>query len=117
VQYEPGWSDAAIRRLARDAGPLLEPMLAVARADIAASDYPHPEKVDELEARLRRVLGERPSRLEVPISGEDVMRELRLGPGPEVGKVKQEVEELVLEGRLEPDRQAILDYLRRRAES
>jgi poly(A) polymerase len=112
VFYDSSWSEAAVRRLARDAGDLLGPLLALARADIAASDYPHPEKLDELEARLRWVLEEKPSRITVPISGEDVMRELKLPPGPEVGRIKEKIEELVLEGELEPDRQAILTYLR-----
>ena len=112
VFYESTWSDAAVRRLARDAGDLREPLLALARADIAASDYPHPEKLDELEARLRAVLEESPSRIRVPVSGEDVMRELKLPPGPEVGRIKEKIEDLVLEGELEPDRQAILAYLR-----
>jgi poly(A) polymerase len=112
VFYESTWSDAAVRRLARDAGELLEPLLALARADIAASDYPHPEKLDELEARLRAVLEESPSRIRVPVSGEDVMRELKLPPGPEVGRIKEKIEELVLEGELEPDRRAILAYIR-----
>jgi len=113
VFYESTWSDAAVRRLARDAGDLREPLLALARADIAASDYPHPEKLDELEDRLRAVLEESPSRIRVPVSGEDVMRELKLPPGPEVGRIKEKIEDLVLEGELEPDRQAILAYLRR----
>jgi poly(A) polymerase len=112
VFYESEWRDGAVRRLARDAGELLWPLLALARADIAASDYPHPEKLDELEARLRAVLGEHPNRIVVPVSGEDVMRELRLPPGPEVGKIKERIEELVMEGELEPERPAILAYLR-----
>ena len=112
VFYASTWSDAAVRRLARDAGDLLDPLLALARADVAASDYPHPEKLDELQARLQAVLEERPSRLKVPVSGEDVMRELALAPGPEVGRIKEKIEELILEGRLEPDRRAILAYLR-----
>lgn len=112
VYYDSDWREAAVRRLARDAGDLLEPLLALARADIAASDYPHPEKLDQLEARLRAVLAERPSRIQVPVSGDDVMRELKLPPGPEVGRIKARVEELVLEGELEPEREAILAYLR-----
>jgi poly(A) polymerase len=113
VFYESEWRDGAVRRLARDAGDLLWPLLALARADIGASDYPHPEKLDELEARLRAVLGEQPNRIAVPVSGEDVMRELKLPPGPEVGKIKERIEELVMEGELEPDREAILAHIRR----
>ncbi len=112
VFYDSQWRDGAVRRLARDAGGLLGPLLALARADIAASDYPHPEKLDELEARLRAALAEQPNRIQVPVSGEDVMRELKLSPGPEVGKIKARVEELVMDGELEPERAAILAYLR-----
>ena len=112
VFYSSEWRDGAVRRLARDAGDLLWPLIALARADIAASDYPHPEKLDELESRLRAVLAEEPNRMVVPVTGEDVMRELRLAPGPEVGKVKQRIEELVMEGELEPEREAIIAYLR-----
>ncbi|HEX6348446.1 MAG TPA: HD domain-containing protein [Candidatus Dormibacteraeota bacterium] len=114
VFYESSWGDSAVRRLARDAGDLLDPLMAVARADIAASDYPEPQKLDELESRLHAVLEEMPSRIRVPVSGKDIMRELNLPPGAEVGKIKAEIEEKILEGEIEPDREAILDYLRRR---
>jgi poly(A) polymerase len=112
VFYQPGeWGDGAVRKLARDAGDLLWTLMALARADIAASAYPHPEKLDDLEARLRRVLEESPTRLRLPVSGEDIMRARGLGPGPEVGRVKERLEALVLEGTLPPEREAILEYL------
>lgn len=112
VFYQPGeWGDGAVRKLARDAGDLLWTLMALARADIAASAYPHADKLDELEARLRGVLEERPTRLQVPVSGEDIMRVRRLSPGPEVGLIKERLEALVLEGSLPPDRDAILQYL------
>jgi hypothetical protein len=57
------------------------------------------------------VLEEKPSRLALPVGGEDVMRVLNLGPGPEVGRVKDRLEALVLEGTLPPEREAILEYL------
>lgn len=113
VFYEPGaWSDAAVRRLAHEAGDLLPPLLALARADIAASAYPHGDKLDDLDARLRNVLAEEPSRLKLPVSGDDIMRVRRLRPGPEVGRLKRALSDLVLEGALPPDRTAILDWLR-----
>jgi poly(A) polymerase len=112
VFYQPGeWGDGAVRRLARDAGDLLWTLMALARADIAASAYPHADKLDDLESRLRGVLEEKPSRLALPVSGEDVMRVCGLAPGPEVGRVKERLEALVLEGTLPPDREAILEYL------
>jgi poly(A) polymerase len=112
VFYEPDWRDGAVRRLARDAGDLLWPLIALARADIAASAYPDTWKLDELEARLRRVHEEEPSRMRLPISGRDIMRVRRLAAGPEVGRIKAHLEELVLDGTLPPDREALLAHLR-----
>jgi putative nucleotidyltransferase with HDIG domain len=111
VFYRSDWTDGAVRRLARDAGPLLERLMALARADIAASAYPYPEKLDELQARIESVLSEQPSRLEPWISGEDVMKVRGLPPGPEVGRIKRRLEELVIDGELPPDREAVIGYL------
>ena len=111
VFYRSEWTDGAVRRLARDAGPLLDRLMALARADIAASAYPEPEKLDELQARLDAVRAGRPSRLQPLITGEEIMRALGIGPGPEVGRIKQKLEELVIDGELPPERQALIDYL------
>lgn len=111
VFYSSEWSDGAVRRLARDAGPLLPRLMLLARADIAASAYPHPQKMDELQARLDQVLAEHPSRIQPLITGDDIMRIRRIRPGPEVGRVKQKLEELVMDGEIPPDREAIINYL------
>jgi poly(A) polymerase len=111
VYYSSEWSDGAVRRLARDAGAQLERLMALARADLAASAYPHPEKLDELASRIRAVLSEEPSRLASPASGEDIMRARHLAPGPEVGRIKERLTELVLDGEIEPTREAVLAYL------
>ena len=111
VYYRSEWSDGAVRRLARDAGPLLERLMALARADIAASAYPEPEKLDELAARLAGVLSEQPTRMAAPIDGEDIMRVRGLAPGPEVGRIKDRLGELIMDGEIVPTREAVLAYL------
>jgi poly(A) polymerase len=111
VFYRSEWTDGAVRRLARDAGPELDRLMALARADIAASAYPHPEKLDELQRRLDDVRAERPSRLEPLITGEEIMRARGIGPGPEVGRIKQKLEELVIDGEVAPEKAALIDYL------
>jgi poly(A) polymerase len=111
VFYRSEWTDGAVRRLARDAGPLLDRLMALAHADIAASAYPEPEKLDELQARLDAVRAEEPSRLTPLITGEDIMRLRGLPPGPEVGRIKQKLEELVIDGEIPPDREAVTNYL------
>ncbi len=111
VYYLSEWTDGAVTRLARDAGAQLDSLMALARADLAASAYPEPEKLDELQARIDAVLSERPSRLSPLVTGEDVMRVRGIGPGPEVGRIKQRLQELVIDGEVPPARDAILDYL------
>ena len=111
VYYRSEWSDGAVRRLARDAGEQLDRLMALARADVAASAYPEPEKLDELQARIEAVRHERPSRLAAVVTGEDLMRIRGIGPGPDVGRIKQRLQELVIDGEVAPTREAVLDYL------
>ncbi|GAC1668199.1 MAG: HD domain-containing protein [Candidatus Dormibacteraceae bacterium] len=111
VYYNSAWTDGAVRRLARDAGDLIEPLMALARADVAASAYPEPEKLDELQARIEAVLQERPSRLVPLVTGGDVMRVRGLRPGPEVGRIKQRLQELVIDGEIAPTHKAAVEYL------
>jgi poly(A) polymerase len=112
VYYSSEWKDGAVRRLARDAGGQLDRLMALARADLAASAYPEPGKLDELERRLRDVLSEQPSRLESPVDGEDIMRIRNVPAGPEVGRIKARLSELVVDGEIPAEREAVLEYLR-----
>ena len=112
VFYRSEWSDGAVRRLARDAGDQLDRLMVLARADLAASAYPHGEKLDELQARLDAVLSEQPSRLAAPVDGRDIMQVRGLPPGPEVGRIKSRLHELVLDGVVEPTREAVVAYLK-----
>jgi poly(A) polymerase len=111
VYYRSEWSDGAIRRLARDAGPHLDRLMALARADLKASAYPEQDKLDELQQRLRQALDERPSRLASPVDGEDIMRVRGIAAGRDVGRIKTRLTELVLEGEIPADREAVLEYL------
>ena len=111
VYYNSEWTEGAVRRLARDAGEQLDRLMTLARADIAASAYPQPEKLDELQRRLREALSERPSRMRSPVDGADIMGIRNLAAGREVGRIKARLAELVLEGEIPPDRNSVLAYL------
>jgi poly(A) polymerase len=111
VYYRSEWSDGAVRRLAQDAGDQLDRLMALAKADVAASAYPEPEKLDELQARLEVALSEKPSRLAPLVTGEDIMRVRSIGPGAEVGRIKQRLQELVIDSEIPPTREAALEYL------
>jgi poly(A) polymerase len=111
VYYNSEWKDGAVRRLAREAGDQLDRLMALARADLAASAYPEPGKLDELERRLREVLSEQPSRLSPPVDGADIMRIRNLPAGREVGRIKARLTELVVDGEVPAEREAVLEYL------
>jgi hypothetical protein len=47
-----------------------------------------------------------------PVDGADIMGVLGIPAGPEVGRVKARLTELVMDGEIAPDRESVLAYLR-----
>ncbi|HRK23081.1 MAG TPA: HD domain-containing protein [Fimbriimonadaceae bacterium] len=99
---------SAARRLVRDLGPDLGRLLDVVEADasalrpgVKAMDVPAIRRQIEEVARMTPAQS-----LESPLSGEEIMDELGLEPGPDVGRRKTWLIEQVLEGRLTPDDKA-----------
>jgi poly(A) polymerase len=100
--YRLGWSDAAVRRYARDAGPLLKKLNALVRADCTTRNREKAlrlqARMDELEARIGRLAQqEELERIRPELDGHAVMSHLGVPPGPFVG----EALEYLLEIRLE----------------
>ena len=115
IQYErETFSDAAVRRLIRDAGELRGLMLDIARADTLASSYPTVAAIDELEARMRRLdEGGEVSRMRDLIDGDEIMAMAGRPAGPWVGRVKRALEDAVLDGAIAPgDADAARRWLR-----
>lgn len=89
--YDAGWTDSAVRRYARDMGPLLTDMLDLVRAD-CTSRHEHKVKalhasVDRFETHMKRLEAEEAAAaLRAEIDGDRVMQHLGLSPGPEVGE-------------------------------
>ena len=100
--YKMGWTDAAVRRYVRDAGPLLEMLNELVRSDVTTRNEKRANviqrRIDELEERIA-VLGrqEELANLRPPIDGRDVMRYLDLAQGPVIG----EIMDLLYERRIE----------------
>lgn len=90
--YRHGWTDAAVRRYARDAGHLLGDLNTLVRCD-CTTRHEHKvaalhREVDDLEQRIRVLAREdEVSRRRPPLTGEQVMTLLEIGPGPQVGAV------------------------------
>ena len=103
-EYRSEWKDAAVKRLMRDAGGDIPDLLALARADRAgAGPHATTESLDELEARMERILLKTPvEELESPLNGREIMSLLKIPSGPKIKEVKQFLCEAVIEGRLAP---------------
>lgn len=89
--YAMGWTDSALRRYARDAGELLDRLNQLTRADCTTRNERKvrelEERMDELERRLAE-LNEREAlgAIRPELDGEQVMAELGLQPGKDVGR-------------------------------
>ena len=100
--YKMGWTDSAVRRYVRDAGPLLDDLNELVRCDVTTRNARRaraiPRRIDELEARIDE-LAEREEldKLRPPIDGNDVMAYLGLEPSRTVG----EIMDMLLERRIE----------------
>jgi poly(A) polymerase len=100
--YREGWTDSALRRYVRDAGPLLDRLNQLVRADCTTRN-PFRAKAlaalqDDLELRIARLAEqENLEQIRPPLDGHEVMEHLALRPGPLVG----EALEHLLEERLE----------------
>jgi poly(A) polymerase len=107
--YRLGWTDKAVRRYVRDAGPLLDQLNELTRCDCttrnAAKARALARRMDELEARIA-VLREQEEldSLRPDLDGNQVMELLGIGPGRAVGEALTFLMELRLdEGPLGPD--------------
>ena len=107
--YRLGWTDSAVRRYVRDAGPLLELLNQLTRADCttrnAARARALARRMDELEARIDRLQAqEELAAIRPDLDGNEVMSRLGLKPGPAVGEALAWLLELRLEeGPLGPE--------------
>lgn len=116
INYDSGWSDAAVRRLIRRTGPeKIQDLLDFRRADILAHGL-HDKNSNlliELEQRVRH-LSKCPLVTEtghLAINGREVMKILGLSPGPEVGKVLNYLLEKITDHPELNDKRGLLDLL------
>ncbi|NLT26488.1 MAG: CCA tRNA nucleotidyltransferase [Microbacteriaceae bacterium] len=106
---QAGWTDAAVRRFARDAGPQLEQLLVLIRADITTRNRRKSDRlqfaIDDLEARIAALREQETlDAIRPDLDGDEIMRILDLKPGRVVGEARAHLLELRLdEGPLGPE--------------
>ncbi len=100
--YRMGWTDRAVRRYVRDAGPLLDRLNELTRADCttrsATKARALSRRMDELERRLEELRAqEELDTIRPDLDGHQIMEQLQLRPGPEVGEARDFLLELRLD--------------------
>lgn len=88
---EQGWTDSAVRRFVRDAGPLLPRLLRLIRADITSHNRRRVTVLqaanDELERRIKELAAqEELDKVRPELDGNQIMSILGLRPGRDVGE-------------------------------
>jgi poly(A) polymerase len=100
--YGEGWTDSAVRRYVRDAGPLLDRLNQLTKADVTTGNRFKAKQfhalMDDLEERIARLAEEENLEAMRPaLDGRQIMEHLGLEPGPLVGQAR----EFLMEQRLE----------------
>ncbi len=89
--YSMGWTDSAVRRYVRDAGPLLHELNVLTRCDCTTRNERKAlqlsRRMDDLEVRIAELAAkEELAAIRPELNGAQVMDQLGVGPGPVVGK-------------------------------
>jgi len=88
------WTDSAVRRYVTDAGPLLERLHRLTRADCTTRNVRKAQRLsaiyDELEVRIAALrMQEKIDAIRPDLTGNEIMAILGIPPGPMVGKAYQ----------------------------
>ncbi len=99
---EGEWTDSAVRRYVTDAGPLLERLHRLTRADSTTRNKRKAQRLSDaytdLEQRIERLRGEEElASIRPDLDGQQIMATLGIAPGPEVGQAYKFLLELRLD--------------------
>lgn len=105
---EEGVTDSAIRRLIVDAGEDIDALFILCRADMTTKSQQKLETYRKNLAMVRTMIDDVTERdalrnWQPPIHGEHIMKAFGIGPGREIGEIKTEIREAILEGRIRND--------------
>jgi poly(A) polymerase len=100
---DEGITDSAVRRLIVNLGEELGDLLILGRSDITTGNPLKKEKrlknYDHLEKRIVEVMEKDKLRaFQSPVRGEEIMKLCGLKPGPTIGRIKEAIEEAILDG-------------------
>jgi tRNA nucleotidyltransferase (CCA-adding enzyme) len=116
--YTPEWSDGALRRFVKKVGEEnLADLFDLRIADRLGNGLKEgfPVYIEEMRARIESILRQNHalSVSDLAIDGTDVIRELGIPPGPEVGKILKKLLDDVIENPSLNSREKLLSLIRR----
>lgn len=112
---DEGITDSAVRRLIVTMGDLLDDLLILGRSDITTGNPNKKERrlknYDQLKIKIAEVLErDKLASFQSPFRGDEIMAAAGLKPGPTVGKIKNIIEEAILDGIIPNDYAAAKMY-------
>jgi tRNA nucleotidyltransferase (CCA-adding enzyme) len=118
--YKSGWSDAAVRRFIRRVGGAanVSDLFALRRADTAAMRQTlGTAYLAELQQRIDRIVAEENALRvgDLKVDGKDVMKTLKIKPGPQVGQVLRALLEQVLDDPKLNEKTTLLKLIKKHA--
>ena len=104
-----GWTHSAVRRYIVDAGHMLDDLNALVRADVTTKNKQKKQDIyktlDDMEQRIKEVKEkEELDKLRPPVNGNEIMKILKIEPGPTLGKIMESLyEQRINEGEVSKD--------------
>ena len=107
-------TDKAVRRFIRQVGKeYIQDMLNLRTADrIGSGSKPTSWRLELFKNRLKQVQKEPFKITDLKINGNDVMKELKIKPGPQVGQVLKKLFDEVVDGKIKNEKKSLLTSLK-----
>lgn len=117
--YEAEWTDSAVRRFNKEMGIYLDDLLTLSQADITTANQKKKDRIfrqiDELKARIQEVIKADSKKSGLPKGlGNEISTQLGIPIGPEIGKIRLDLESKVESGELAPNEEVgyYIQYLK-----
>ena len=109
-------TDSAVRRLIFDAGENIDDLMILCRADITTKNQFKIKKYlsnfERVEEAMKNVkVRDELKNFQPPIDGIEIMKVLNLKAGKDVGKIKNNIKDAILDGKIENNYEDAFKYM------